>query len=407
MTSLRTHGQPLLEWLVAGDRADVVVVDDGGSWTRGELVSAVTRRGDELGALEGTRRGVGVPCGGVGVVELLAVIAAGGLPLVGVRAGNEPPPSWTPPGRLSLAVPTSGSTGTPRWVALSAGGIAHVAACVVDILGLRPGERLFCPLPLAHSYGLTQLWCCLRARATLVLPRRPLLGRDWAAAGDCAVIAAIAPWAEAMVAARVSPRAVTLAGQATPPAARRRLAAAMPSTEFHVFYGLTEATSRVLALPPGRFLDAELAVGVPLAGTEVAVRDGELWTRGPHVSPGYLDDLEATAAGREGDWRRTGDAFVSGHDDLAFLGRRDGMVKRLGEKVFPERVESVILGLSGVHDVRVVLDGDVLVAEVAGGDVDVARVRAEVRRVLGGASVPDRVLPVPAVPRTPSGKVRR
>lgn len=407
MTPPLLGGNPLLEWLLDGDGDDVLLVDAARPWTRRPLVEAVARRADALGALGGARRGVGVPREGEGIAELLAVVAAGGRAMVGVDPGQEPPAAWDPPGSWIMAVPTSGSTRASRWVALGCEGIRHVAECTVTTLELCAGERLFCPLPLAHSYGLTQLWCSLRAGATLVLPPRPLVGRDWARARDCAVVAAIAPHAEALLAVRLNPRAVTLAGQGTAPAVRRRLAAAMPTTSFHVFYGLTEATSRVLALPPGEFLAAPEATGYPLPGTVTRLVDDELWVQGPQLSPGYLDDPQATARGFADGWLRTGDVFAVEGARHSFRGRRDGMVKRHGEKVFVERVESTILDVPGVVDARVFAVDDELVAEVVGQDVQTVGLRAAVRRALGGASVPDRVVVVPTVDRTAAGKLRR
>ncbi|MBM4369325.1 MAG: long-chain fatty acid--CoA ligase [Deltaproteobacteria bacterium] len=342
-----------------------------------------------------------VPQDGEGVARLLGVLAAGGLPCVGGKLELVANAPWTPPG-AALAVATSGSTGAPRWAALSRGGIEYVAERIVGTLGLRTGESLFCPLPLRHTYGLSQLWACLRARATLVLPRLPLIGRDWEAARDAGVLAAIPAQVEGILAAGLRPRALTLAGQATPVSTRRRLDAALPMTEKHVFYGLTEATSRVLALPPGEFLSRPEAAGRPLPGTALRLVDGELCVQGPQVFLGYLDCPGSALVG----WLPTGDAFVENDGLYRFVGRRDSMVKRFGEKVFPEQVEQAIGALPGVREVHVVAEGETLVARVV-GEAEDAEIRRAVRLRLGGVAVPDRVDRPAALVRTAAGKLPR
>lgn len=392
---------PLWRWLVDGPGDDVVLVDARRPWRRRELVDRASRAQLALGRGRGRRVPVPVPQDGEGVARLLGALAAGALACVGGKLDLVAAPAWTPTG-ATLAVATSGSTGAPRWAALSPGGIEYVAERIVGTLGLRPGERLFCPLPLRHTYGLSQLWACLRARATLVLPRLPLLGRDWEAARGAAVVAAIPAHVDALLAAGLRPRALTLAGQATPVSARRRLDAGLPGVDKHVFYGLTEATTRVLALPPAEFMSRPEATGRPLQGTALRLVEGELWVQGPQVFLGYLDRPGSTPAG----WLPTGDMF-SVHDGVyRHEGRRDSMLKRFGEKVLPEQVEGAIGALPGVRDVHVVAEGDALVARVV-GEVGDAEIRRMVRLQLGGAAVPDRVERPVALVRTPAGKLPR
>ncbi len=392
---------PLWRWLVDGPGDDVVIVDARRTWLRRELVDRAARAQLALGRGRGRRVPVPVPVEGEGVARLLGVIAAGALPCVGGKLDLVAAPCWTPDG-TSLAVATSGSTGAPRWAALSPAGVEYVTERIVATLGLQPGERLFCPVPLRHTYGLSQLWACLRARATLVMPRLPLLGLDWQGARGAEVVAAIPAQVDALLAAGLRPRAITLAGQSTPVSARRRMDAALPGVEKHVFYGLTEATTRVLALPPGEFMSRPEATGRALPGTALRICDGELWVRGPQVFLGYLDRPGSAPS----EWLATGDIFAEHQGLYRLVGRRDSMLKRFGEKVFPEQVENAISALPGVRDVHVVSEGEILVARVVGEASD-AEIRRKVRHQLGGVAVPDRVERLVRLARTAAGKLPR
>jgi acyl-CoA synthetase (AMP-forming)/AMP-acid ligase II len=395
----------LVRWLHDGADHDVVVADAVRTWSRREMVERVWRLARSLGGPPGRRIPVPLPADGHGVARLLACNQAGAVPFVGgsmaVREAR-----WTPPGRLVAAVAPSGSTGRPRWVALADEGVAHVTDCVVGALALRPGEALFCGVPLRHSYGLTQLWACLRARATLVLPRLPLVGRDWEAARGAAIVAGIPPQIGAWAAVGLAPRAFTLAGQATLPHQREQLAAFAPSTDAHLFYGLTEATSRVLALAPALARLPGHQTGTPIAGVRVALVDGELRVAGPNLSPGYFDDPQGSEQRRDGAWLRTGDDFTEHGGSYRFVGRRDGVIKRFGEKVHPEQVEAVLRAVAGVRDAQVSVLDEQLLACIVGEATD-AELRRAVRTGMGGHAVPDRIARVDGLARTSAGKLSR
>src|SRR5262249_2696180 len=116
-------------------------------------------------------------------------------------------------------------------------------------------------------------------------------------------------------------RLVTLAGQATNPADRRAFSRALPKTEFVHFYGLTEATTRVLWLPAEEFLSNIESTGRAIPGVHAWTdADGELWVEGPNVAEGYLDDPEATRARFPAGRLRTGDLFESTAGLFRYLG---------------------------------------------------------------------------------------
>jgi len=113
-------------------------------------------------------------------------------------------------------------------------------------------------------------------------------------------------------------------------------------------WGLTETSPSVTLTT----LDGEWQsgyVGFPIPGVSVRIDpDQEILVKGPNVMGGYLDDEEATVhvLGPDG-WFRTGDLGEFTKSGLRIFGRKDGAFKlTTGEKVHPQRIESVLVNES-------------------------------------------------------------
>ncbi len=83
---------------------------------------------------------------------------------------------------LALMLTTSGSTGSPKLVRLTARNLESNASAIAEYLELGPGERAIQSLPMHYSYGLSVLNSHLLAGATVVLTphsfMRPEFWRD-------------------------------------------------------------------------------------------------------------------------------------------------------------------------------------------------------------------------------------
>jgi long-chain acyl-CoA synthetase len=123
-------------------------------------------------------------------------------------------------------------------------------------------------------------------------------------------------------------------------------------------YGLTEAAPAVLAMPLAARRQSGM-VGLPLPDTEAKIIDldgggiaatdalGELWVRGPQVFAGYggkngrLEDI--TAERLQDGWLATGDVASMDEDGLfSIIDRKDNMLFRGGQRVFPRQIEEVL-----------------------------------------------------------------
>lgn len=169
-------------------------------------------------------------------------------------------------------------------------------------------------------------------------------------------------------------------------------------------------------------------VGRPVPGFEVELRDragaqvadgeaGDLWVRGPTVTPGYLNRPEETARTLVGGWLNTRDRAVREPDGTyRHLGRADDMEMVGGITVSPLEVEALLRTHPGVRDVAVAAVTDergasrlrafVVPVPPIGVGLE-AELICMARDRLAAFKVPRSVSFVPTLPRTATGKLRR
>jgi long-chain acyl-CoA synthetase len=115
-------------------------------------------------------------------------------------------------------------------------------------------------------------------------------------------------------------------------------------------YGMTESTAVITSNRPGRVKLG--TVGVAVEGTEVRIaEDGEVLSRGPHITPGYLNRPEATEEAIDGDgWLHTGDLGELDDDGfLRIIGRKKELIITTGGKnLSPNNIEESIKGQSDI-----------------------------------------------------------
>jgi fatty-acyl-CoA synthase len=190
-------------------------------------------------------------------------------------------------------------------------------------------------------------------------------------------------------------------------------------------YGLTEVGVNCFAMTVEESVAHAGSIGKPLPYTETRLIDeqggevpvgevGELLLRGPHVSRGYWNNPEATAAALDTDgWFHTGDLArrdAEGFHTIA--GRKKDMIISGGVNVYPAEIEGELLLHPGVLDAAVVgvphaRWGEVGVAFVVARDVPPSS--EELTDFLAGRlakyKIPREIVFVAALPRTAYGKV--
>ena len=361
---------------------------------------------------------VAVPLGGPAFVEVLLRLWDEGtavFPLdrrlpppvrAAVLARVRPTEVWDEEGRRglpggepaadgdALVLATSGTTASPKGVVLTHAALDHAARMTSDALAVDPGaDTWLCCAPVAHAGGFGVVNRAVRTGTPLVAHT----GFDAATVGASgASLAALVP----TMLARIDParfRRILLGGMGAPADRPANVVAT---------YGLTETMGGVV-------YDRR-----PLPGVELRIGPGgAIAVRSPTALRGYRTELDEHDPKDADGWLATGDLGALDPDGLLTVhGRADDVILTGGEKVWPEAVEAVLRRLPEVGDVAVIGRPDpewgqvvVAVVVVAPGH---AAPRFEVLRATVKESLPPWCAPravelVEALPRTPSGKVRR
>ena len=190
-------------------------------------------------------------------------------------------------------------------------------------------------------------------------------------------------------------------------------------------WGMTETS------PGGVGLDAADAerklgsAGKPLMHTEIKVVDdegnelpwgevGELYIRGPNVTPGYWNNPEATEDSFEDGWLKTGDAARFDDEGFVYIvDRWKDMYISGGENVYPAEVENVIYQLPqiaeaaviGVPDERWGETGKVFISLKEGQKIEEKDIIEHCLKNLAKFKVPQSIVFVDLLPRNATGKV--
>jgi len=116
-------------------------------------------------------------------------------------------------------------------------------------------------------------------------------------------------------------------------------------------YGLTETAPIVSMFNP--FKHNRKSVGELFPGREVKIGpDGEILVRGQNVMTGYFENPDETASVLKDGWLKTGDlGEIDENGQLYIKGRKkDVIVTSNGQNVYPEDIEHVLNGISGIRE---------------------------------------------------------
>jgi o-succinylbenzoate---CoA ligase len=310
---------------------------------------------------------------------------------------------------IAVVVATSGSTGAPKGVQLSAAALRASAAASLARIGARGGERWLCCLPGFHVAGLQVLIRSLLAGTAPVITDH--VDAEVVAGCGCAYVSLVPTLLRRLLDAGAPLGAfdAILLGGAAPPAgllAEARAAGARVITT----YGMSETCGGCVY--DGRALD----------GVRLRLSDsGLIGISGPVLFSGYWSASPggpgAGGPAVEDGWFWTSDlGTLDDAGRLTVRGRADDVINSGGEKVVPGEVESVLGTLDGVRDVVIVGVPDsewgelvtaVIVPEDPELPPELARLRAQARERIPGYAAPRRLILIAEIPMLASGKPDR
>ena len=270
--------------------------------------------------------------------------------LTGQAFWNDSTPAASePPGHVLFK--TSGSTGPPKWVAISKQALLISAEAVNQHLEVTDKSCWGLVLPPHHVGGFG-----VAARAYEAGCRLQIFDRRWDAFAFCdwlklanvTHLSLVPTQVHDLVKANLtSPRlleAIVVGGghlDLTTGQAARDLGWPVLAS-----YGMTEAASQIATQGLGQlqalYQPSPISI-LPIWNTRIS-SEGLLSISGPALFSGYVSDGNYVA--QKGEWFTTTDRVLFENGAITPLGRADTLIKVLGELVDPQAIERELISLS-------------------------------------------------------------
>ena len=266
---------------------------------------------------------------------------------------------------LSLLLPTSGSTGSPKLVRHSYRNIEANADNVRCLFKLDSSEKAMAILPMHYTMGLSVIASHLLAGSTLILSVRSLLDKGfWAMLKEATSFTGVPYSYDILTKMRFTRmdlpnlKVISQGGGKLTETMWNTLAqyAADKGKQFIATYGQSECTARMAYLPAEMALEKVCSIGIAEPGGQLSIIDdngnetfegetqGEMVYRGENVTLGYATCLEDLQKGDENHGvMHTGDLARRDADGCYFIiGRLKRFLKIYGLRIGLDEVEQMI-----------------------------------------------------------------
>ena len=279
-----------------------------------------------------------------------------------VKTGNQATPMYE---ELSLLLPTSGSTGSPKLVRHSYRNIEANADNVRRMFKLDGSEKAMAILPMHYTMGLSVIASHLLAGATLLLSSRSLLDKGfWSTLKEATSFTGVPYSYEILTKMRFTRmdlpnlKVITQGGGKLTEVMWKTLAqyAKENNKQFIATYGQSECTARMAYLPADLTMDKVCSIGIAEPGGQLSIIDddgnesfegeaqGEMVYRGENVTLGYATSREDLLKGDENyGIMHTGDLARRDADGCYYIiGRLKRFLKIFGLRIGLDEVEQMI-----------------------------------------------------------------
>ena len=192
-------------------------------------------------------------------------------------------------------------------------------------------------------------------------------------------------------------------------------------------YGMTETSPAVLVLDREDAARKAGSAGKPVLHTEVRIvrpdgteadvgELGELWVKGPNITPGYWNRPDANKSSFTDGWLHTGDATRVDEEGFYYIvDRWKDMYISGGENVYPAEVENVLHQIAAIAEAAVIGIPDAqwgevgmaIVAVKPGHSLSETEIHAHCAGNLARFKCPRLIRFVDALPRNATGKIHK
>ncbi|WP_419961266.1 class I adenylate-forming enzyme family protein [Psychrobacillus sp. BM2] len=271
---------------------------------------------------------------------------------------------------------TSGTTGKPKGVMLSAANVRATAKLYGEALELNSADRMQIVAPLfhcaaSHVFSIPVIY----AGGTVVIeegfsPEQTMdtleKERITVFFGVPAMYSILLNSSKMETLKLSNLRLFTYGAAPMPFELIRKIKAIFPEVKVQNIYGQTENSPAATTLKDHYALEKVGSVGEPVPGTQVQVVDeqgkplptgqvGEIVIKGPQLMKGYLKNEEATKQAIRNGWLYSGDLGRMDEDGLLYIvDRKKDMINRGGENVYPVEVEEVLYEIPEILEAAVI-----------------------------------------------------
>jgi long-chain acyl-CoA synthetase len=262
--------------------------------------------------------------------------------------------------KLALLLPTSGSTGSAKFVRISYQNILSNTQSIIRFLKINCEDVSITILPMNYSFGLSIINTYVEMGACLVLTNKSIVERDFWSLISKHSITSISgvPYTFQLLKQLgflrknyPSLRAITQAGGGLDLETKKAFVkyAKKNKIKFFVMYGQTEATARISYVPTSKLVIKLSSIGKPIPGGRLEIdsnnaKEGELIYYGKNVSLGYAEkSLDLILADENNGVLRTGDIGFKDSDGYFYItGRKSRFIKVNGIRIGLDDLEEMI-----------------------------------------------------------------
>lgn len=333
---------------------------------------------------------------------------------------------------------TSGTTGTPKGVLNTHGGIIPMFENWTKLVDLRRGDRYLIVNPFFHSFGYKAGWVAAMIAGAVIVPMAIFdvqktiyhIEHDHIAflPGPPTLYQSLLTELEGKAFDSRSLRSAMTGAATVPPSLIKRMYDELGFQRVLTAYGMTECTNITACMPGDPPELVANSCGKAIEGLEVKIADdngqevstgetGEIFVRGYGVMLGYLDDAESTAEAIDDDgWLHTGDIATMDHRGyVRITDRKKDMYISGGFNCYPAEVEKLMvahpdidmIAVIGVPDERMGEIGAAYAVKRRGSDLNEADLIAWARNNMANYKIPRFIKFTESLPQNASGKIMK